>query len=84
VDSQLSKRLALVLSALAGTALLPILAGLMLNDTRLLKVGVLLLVCAPLIALAVAGVGLLRLSRRIGVTALVTVAIAVLGALFGR
>ncbi len=72
-----------MLAALAGAALLLILVGLALN-ARLVAAGVMVLVCAPLIALALAGIGLLRSYRRIGVTALVTVAIAVLGALLGR
>lgn len=83
MDSRLSERLALALTVLAGAALLLILAGLAWIPP-LLTAGVLLLVCAPLIALGLAGFGLLRSARRIGVTALVTVAIAVLGALLGR
>ncbi len=83
MDSRFAEGLARGLGALAVAALALVLLGLA-GHPRLLAAGVLLLVAAPLAALAGAGLVLLRSAPRIGATALVTVAIAILGALLGR
>lgn len=82
MDSRFPERLAGALAGLAGVALVLVLLGLAV-DSRLLTVGVVVLVMTPLVALAGAGVTLLRSAPRVGLTALVTVAIAILGALLG-
>ncbi len=82
MDSRFTERLARGLGLLGAAALGLVLLGLA-GHPRLMGAGVLLLVATPLIALAGTGLVLLRSAPRIGVTALVTVAIAILGALLG-
>ncbi len=82
MDSRFPERLARTLAVLAGVALALVLLGLAV-DSRLLRVGVAVLVVTPLVALAGTGATMLRSAPRVGLTALLTVAIAILGALFG-
>ncbi|MBK7594783.1 MAG: hypothetical protein IPJ11_05960 [Gemmatimonadetes bacterium] len=83
MDSRYPEQVARALAALGLLALALILAGLA-GHPRLLPVAVLVVVAAPLVVLAGVGVAMLRHAPRVGVTALITVAIALMGALLGR